>query len=124
MSTFEFPWERAAKNGDEMPDGLPLPDQLAYTAIRNVYYAYYNKIIPRDVAAAEKKKIRFEYVKASDALVFQDKLCDQHVRMNRETEGAKNAFRKNPTVENGIRLCDAMDGFHPDLRFLSVEEGG
>ena len=55
---FEFPWERAAMRGDEMPEGLSLPDQLAYTALRNVYHAYYNKIISRDAAADNSPSIR------------------------------------------------------------------
>ena len=47
--------------GDEMPDGLKLPDQQAYLAMRNIYWAYHNKIISRDMAAAEKGRIRREY---------------------------------------------------------------
>ena len=55
MSTgFSFPWEKAAMRGEELPDGLSLPDQMAYTALRNTYRAYYDKTISRDAAAAEK----------------------------------------------------------------------
>ena len=96
--------------GDEMPDGLTLPDQLAYAALRNVYHAYYNKIISRDVAAAEKAKVRYQHTIISNKIAFQDKLCAHHVRMTKETEGAKNDFRKNPTIENATRLCNVMDG--------------
>ena len=54
MSTgFSFPWEKAAMRGEELPDGLSLPDQMAYTALRNTYRAYYDKTISRDAAAAE-----------------------------------------------------------------------
>lgn len=96
--------------GDEMPEGLSLPDQLAYTALRNVYHAYYNKIISRDAAAAEKNRIRRQLTMVTNTMAFQDKLCAHHVRVTKETEGAKSAFRKNPTVENGMRLCNVMDG--------------
>ena len=44
--------------GEELPDGLSLPDQMAYTALRNTYRAYYDKTISRDAAAAEKQQIR------------------------------------------------------------------
>ena len=111
---FEFPWERAAMRGDEMPEGLSLPDQLAYTALRNVYHAYYNKIISRDVATAEKNRIRHQHTTVTNTMAFQEKLCAHHVLVTRETEGAKSAFRKNPTVENGLRLCNAMDGIRLD----------
>lgn len=42
--------------GEELPDGLSLPDQMAYTALRNTYRAYYDKTISRDAAAAEKQQ--------------------------------------------------------------------
>ena len=54
MSTgFTFPWEKAAMHGEELPEGLSLPDQMAYTCLRNIYFLYYNKTISRDQAAAE-----------------------------------------------------------------------
>ena len=53
MSTgFTFPWEKAAMHGEELPEGLSLPDQMAYTCLRNIYFLYYNKTISRDQAAA------------------------------------------------------------------------
>ena len=34
MSTgFTFPWEKAAMHGEELPEGLSLPDQMAYTCL-------------------------------------------------------------------------------------------
>lgn len=51
MSTgFTFPWEKAAMHGEELPEGLSLPDQMAYTCLRNIYFLYYNKTISRDQA--------------------------------------------------------------------------
>ena len=47
--------------GEELPDGLSLPDQMAYTALRNTYRAYYDKTISRDAAAAEKQQIRLAW---------------------------------------------------------------
>lgn len=111
MSTgFSFPWEQAAMRGDEMPDGLPLPDQLAYTAMRNIYWSYHNKIISRDAAAAEKRRIRREYEQNSESWAFWSRLADHHARVIRDTEAAKTACRKNPTPENTVRLCDVLDG--------------
>ena len=58
MSTgFTFPWEKAAMHGEELPEGLSLPDQMAYTCLRNIYFLYYNKTISRDQAAAEKQRV-------------------------------------------------------------------
>ncbi len=96
--------------GDEMPDGLPLPDQMAYTSMRNIYWAYHNKIINRDMAAAEKCRIRREYEQMSESWAFWGRLADHHARILRDTEAAKTVCRKSPTPENSILLCDVLDG--------------
>ena len=111
MSTgFSFPWEKAAMRGEELPDGLSLPDQMAYTALRNTYRAYYDKTISRDAAAAEKQQIRLAWERAVSRAAFDQRLTTYHMKVIRETEAAKNAFRKDPTPANALRLCNAMDG--------------
>lgn len=107
---FTFPWEQAAMRGDEMPDGLSLPDQMAYTAMRNIYDAYHKKIISRDVAAAEKRKVRKEYEQSVKEVNFQKKLAYFRSELSRKTEIASTDFRKNPTIEGAIRLVKIVDG--------------
>ena len=96
--------------GEELPDGLSLPDQMAYTALRNTYRAYYDKTISRGAAAAEKQQIRLAWERAVSRAAFDQRLTTYHVKVIRETEAAKNAFRKDPTPANALRLCNAMDG--------------
>lgn len=110
---FDFPWEREAMRGCEMPEGLSLPDQLAYTALRNVYHAYYNKVITRDAASAEKGRIKYRYDLAVRNMNFEKELCAYHVRVIKDTEAAKSAFRKNPSVQAAMKLCNVMDGLRP-----------
>lgn len=100
-----FPWEREAMRGEEMPEGLSFPDQMAYTTLRNVYQAYYSKIISREAAAAEKGRLKYQYERAVRQMNFDRKLCDHHVRVIKATEVAKSAFRKAPSIEAGLRLC-------------------
>lgn len=39
MSTgFSFPWEKAAMRGEELPDGLSLPDQMAYWSTSRILF--------------------------------------------------------------------------------------
>lgn len=104
--------------GEELPDGLSLPDQMAYTALRNTYRAYYDKTISRDAAAAEKQRIRLAWERAVSRVAFDQRLTTYHVKVIRETEAAKNAFRKDPTPANALRLCNAMrwTAFHRLIR--------
>ena len=97
-------------NGEEMPDGLSLPEQMAYTTLRNIYDVYHRKSLSRDAAASEKRKLRRQYESALKSLSFQDKLTDQHVRILHDTEKVKAVCRKNPTPENVLLLCDVLDG--------------
>lgn len=75
-----------------------------------LYHAYYSKIITREVAAAEKGRIKCQYDRAVRQMEFDRKLCTHHVRVIKATEGAKCSFRKNPSIEAGMRLCQVMDG--------------
>ena len=117
---FTFPWEQAAMRGDEMPDGLPLPDQMAYTAMRNIYNAYHKKIISRDVAAAEKRKVRKEYEQSVKEVNFQKKLAYFRSELSRKTEIASTDFRKNPTIEGAIRIVKIVDGIVSEWELKSI----
>lgn len=97
-------------NGEEMPDGLPLPDQMAYTTLRNIYRAYHDKTISRDMAAAEKRRLRREYEQAKDNWAFWGRLADHRAKLLRNSEAAKTACRKEPTAENALLLCNVLDG--------------
>ena len=97
-------------HGEELPEGLPLPDQMAYTCLRNIYSMYYNKTISRDRAAAEKQRVRVQWEKAVSTMEFDRKLAAHHVQVIRNTEAAKTACRKDPTPENVLRLCNVLDG--------------
>lgn len=107
---YSFPWEQAAMRGDELPDNLPLPDQMAYTAMRNIYRAYHQKSISRDKAVAEKRKIRRTYEQARETLAFEGRLAKHMARLMKDTEAARTACRKEPTAENALRLCAVMEG--------------
>lgn len=96
--------------GESMPDGLSLADQMAYTALRNIYKAYQNKYLSREQAAAEKQQVRLNYARMMEREKFQNELMEYHVRLTKATEGAKCACRKNPSPENAVLLCDVMDG--------------
>ena len=107
---FEFPWERSAMRGEEMPDGLSLADQMAYTAVRNIYLSYDRRYITRETASEEKQKIRLSYERCQKKEAVQRELALFQAKRIRMTEGAVCACRKDPTPENAVRLCNILDG--------------
>lgn len=56
-----LPWEKDAMAGLEMPNGLSYPDQILYLELRMLYHQYYQKVINRENATKEKKKMLDEY---------------------------------------------------------------
>lgn len=105
-----FPLEREAARGDPMPDNLKLHDQAAYVALRSLYYDYKEKRITRDSASKEKRKIISAWEKAERESEYAKNTAYYYAMLNKDTEAARTAVRKNPTPENAIRLVRVMDG--------------
>ena len=101
-----FPWENGAMAGLEMPDGLSYPDQVLYLELRLLYRQYYQKIIGRETAVREKKKMIEQY----KDLKFREKMGDHWVEIIRLTELATSEYRKNPCHENAMKLIKILEG--------------
>ena len=101
-----LPWEKDAMAGQEMPDGLAYPAQIHYLELRMLYRQYYQKIIDRETATKEKKKLLDEY----KVYQFREELEKQWVEIIRLTELARAEYRKNPCHENAMKLIDIIEG--------------
>jgi hypothetical protein len=101
-----LPWEKDAMAGLEMPDGLSYPDQILYLSMRMLYRQYYQKIIDRETATKEKKKLIDEY----KVYQFREELEKLWVEIVRLTEIARAEYRKNPCHENAMKLIDIIEG--------------
>ena len=101
-----LPWEKDAMAGLEMPNGLSYPDQILYLELRMLYHQYYQKIIDRETATTEKKKLLDEY----RIYKFQYELGNQCVETIRLTELARADYRKNPCHENAMKLIEIIEG--------------
>ena len=99
-------WEKDAMAGLEMPDCLSYPDQILYLSLRMLYRQYYQKIIDRETATKEKKKLLDEY----KVYQFREELEKQWVEIIRLTELARAEYRKNPCHENAMKLIDIIEG--------------
>lgn len=101
-----LPWENAAIRGDEMPECLEYPDQILFLQLRMLYYQKRQGIIDRDTAIREKKKLLDEY----KLYLFRDSMEKEWVEIIKLTELARAEFRKDPTVENGMKLVQIIEG--------------
>lgn len=102
----ELPYERIAMAGGEMPDGLSYPDQILYLELRMLYHQYYQKVIDRETAVMEKKKMIEQY----KGLKFREKMGYHWVEIIRLTELATSEYRKNPCHENAMKLIRILEG--------------
>lgn len=110
MSKTLFPYEQLAMNDEPMPEGLDLVDQMAFQTLRGIYHALKKGTIERPVAYREKMELVKTYRTNKGRIELWQRCIASHTKQVRATENAKAACRKNPTPENALRLCDAIDG--------------
>lgn len=101
-----FPWEKDAMAGKEMPDGLSYSDQIIYMELRMLYRQYFQKIIDRETATREKRKI----IENNRILKFREEMGHHWVELIKNTEIARTEYRKNPCHENAMRLINIIEG--------------
>ena len=101
-----LPWEKDAMAGLEMPDGLSYPDQILYLSLRMLYAQYFKKIIDRETATKEKKKLLDEY----RCYQYREEMGNHWVEVIRMTDLARCDYKKNRTLENADRLVEIIEG--------------
>lgn len=99
-------WEKDAMAGLEMPDGLSYPDQILYISLRMLYAQYFKKLIDRETATKEKKKLLDEY----KVYQFREEMGKEWVEIIRLTELARAECKKNPCNENAMKLIEIIEG--------------
>lgn len=101
-----LPWEKDAMAGLEMPNGLSYPDQILYLELRMLYAQYFKKLIDRERATNEKKKLLDEY----RVYKFREEMGNHWVEVIRLTDIARCDYKKNRTLENADRLVEIIEG--------------
>ena len=101
-----LPWEQLAIRGEEMPAGLEYPDQVLFLSLRMLYAQKRMDLIDRETAIAEKKKLLDEY----EAYKRNWNMGAEWSDIIKKTEIARAEFRKNPTVENGWKIIESIEG--------------
>ena len=101
-----LPWEKDAMAGLEMPNGLSYPDQILYLELRMLYAQYFKKVIDRETATKEKKKLLDEY----RCYQYREEMGNHWVEIIRLTDLARCDYKKNRTLENADRMVEIIAG--------------
>jgi hypothetical protein len=102
----ELPYERIAMAGGEMPDDLEWYDRQMFLQMRMLYHQFKSGIIDRETASNEKRKLLRDY----DLNKFQQNFTKNIAKKIMETEQARQAYRKNRTLENADAIILAFEG--------------
>lgn len=105
-----FPFEREAEQGAPMPDGLSLPDQLAYQFLKNLYDRIRRGSVTREQAALEKGRMTHQYNLAKETLSRYSALGDRWSELLKRTEGAQIRYQMDRTLENADLLSAILNG--------------
>lgn len=102
--------EDLAFRGEELPKELDSTEMLLFLMFRSLYeFARWSKM-DQEQGRREKMRILRIFEKERRARDFEQKLTKIHVKLIKDSELLKAACRKEPTPENAIRLCNALDG--------------
>ena len=105
-----FLYEKEAANGEPIPAGLSLVDQVAFRFLRSMYRDIRTGVQTREQAIEEKGKMTYQYDKEKRSMEHWKAMGEYWSEMRRNLESAQNAYRKNRTLENADALSAALDG--------------
>ena len=106
----EYPYERVAMRGEEMPDGLPLPDQLNFLGLRLIYDSARRGLIDRDTGREEKWKLSYQKYLWEQKLRGEEKLSLRCAEFLKGVERAANRYALERSAENAERLWLVVSG--------------
>jgi hypothetical protein len=110
----ELPYERAAMQGEPMPDGLEYPDQCLYQSLRLLYQNFRAGTIDKETGKIEKGKMVYERDRIERKLRTKEKIVQKSVEMINAAERYGCMYAKERTLENADKLYHALYGIWPN----------
>lgn len=109
----EFSFEREAMQGQPLPKGIDIADSCLYIALKNLYAMYRNKLISREDAKEEKRRLIYNWKTEKSKIEF----------LNRDSECLKSKigvasddYKNNPCIETADKLYAAFYNLPEDWR--------
>ena len=88
------------------PPGLPIAGQVLFAGLRLIYKSFCRG----HISSADASRERIGLEQSCRYFAFRDNLAFDWERRIRETEAARQAYRKERTLENADRLLAAFEG--------------
>lgn len=105
-----FPFEKEAAKGDPMPEGLDIPDQLAFQFLANMYARIRVGSLTREQATKEKGSMTYKYSMAKSILEASSAMGKYWADLRKDTEFANIQYKKNPSRATADILSATLDG--------------
>ena len=102
----KYSFEGAAKRCEPMPEGLTLPEQMAFQALAALTVRYRCGMISAELAVRERRRIDAAYEEAAR----NEKLVSWCTGLRTRIEASLNNYRLTRTVEAADHLADVIDG--------------
>lgn len=102
-----FRYDREAKQGLPMPDGLTWAEQGTYQAVAALTARY----TLGKIGAEQSKKEYAAIMSAYEQAAYRERLLAYHARLLADIELVHIRYRKERTVEAADELSDTLDGF-------------
>lgn len=111
----EFSFERQAMRGEPLPQGLDIADSCLYVALKNLYAMYRNKLISREDATEEKRRLVYNWTTDKSKIEFLNRDSDA---LRDKIGIASEDYKNNPCIETADRLYAAFYNLPNDWRDL------
>ena len=98
------------------PEGLPMAGQVLFAGLRMIYKSYCRG----HISSAQASRERIHLENTCRTFAFRDNLAFGWAQKIRETEAARQAYRKERTLENADRLLAAFEGNVGTKRSVSI----
>lgn len=100
-------------DGEEMPDDLPIEEQMAFQAMAHLYARYRMKVIDRERGHIEKGKIKHALDCRKRNADMGRRLAEHHAQLLKNLEGVACDYAKNRTLEAADRMYQVVYGMLP-----------
>lgn len=112
----EFSFEREAMQWQPLPKGLDIADSCLYIALKNLYAMYRNKLISREDAKEEKRRLIYNWKTEKSKIEFLNR--DSDVLKNRIGVSSED-YKNNPCVGTADKLYAAFYNLPDDWRTMN-----